>query len=82
MYLYGGVPDNLTHFVFVPSISKCEYLNFKTAFIRKLMSKLISASFKMFSWKKWKSKSLTNSRDFYPDPPNGGKLKSSVFWMN
>ena len=30
----------------------------------------------------WKSKSLTNSRDFYPDPPNKENLKSSVFWMN
>ena len=36
----------------------------------------------MFWWKKWKSKSLTNSQDFYPDPPNHEKLKSSVFWMN
>ena len=26
---------------------------------------------------KWKSKSLTHSRDFYPDPPNNEKLKFS-----
>ena len=49
---------------------------------RTLKTKLISASFKMFSGEKLKSKSLTNSRDFYPDPPNDEKLKSSVFWMN
>ena len=35
----------------------------------------------MFGTKNWKPKSLTNSRDFYPDPPNE-ELKSSVFWMN
>ena len=49
---------------------------------RTLKKKMISASFKMFLVKKWKSKSLTNSRDFYPDPPNNEKYKSSVFWMN
>ena len=43
---------------------------------------LISASFKMFWGGKWKWKSPTNSRDFYPDPPNNEKFKSSVFWMN
>jgi len=32
----------------------------------------------MFGTKKWKLKSLTNSRDFYPDPPINEKLKSSV----
>ena len=31
---------------------------------------LARTSFKMFFGEKWKSKSLTNSRDFYPDPPN------------
>ena len=28
----------------------------------------------MFGGDKWKSKSLTNSWDFYPDPPNNEKL--------
>ena len=50
--------------------------------VRTLKNKLISASFKMFRTSIWKFKSLTNSRDFYPDPPNDEKLKSSVFWMN
>ena len=48
----------------------------------KLAAGYLAASFKMFWWTKWKSKSLTNSRDFYPNPPNKEKLKSSVFWMN
>ena len=40
-----------------------------TKFGINLKKKFISASFKMFLGEKWKSKSLTNSRDFYPDPP-------------
>ena len=43
---------------------------------------LISTSFEMFWTRKAKSKSLTNSQDFCPDPPDNEKLKSSVFWMN
>ena len=35
---------------------------------RTLKKKLISASFKMFLTRNLKSKSLTNCRDFYPDP--------------
>ena len=37
---------------------------------RTLNTKLISASFKTFGTKKWKSKSLSNSWDIYPDPLN------------
>ena len=40
-----------------------------TTFGENLKEKFISASFKMFVTKKWKSKSLSNSRDVYPDPP-------------
>ena len=41
--------------------------------------KFISASFQMFWWKKWKSKSVTNSRDFFPDPPNNENFKVFSF---
>ena len=37
--------------------------------ITKFGENLISASFKMFFGGKLKSKSPTNSQDFYPDPP-------------
>ena len=41
--------------------------------------KRIFASFKIFWWKKWKSKSLTNSRHFYPDPPQSWKIRVVSF---
>ena len=44
--------------------------------------KLIFASVKMFRTQKLKSKNLTDSRDFCPDPPNNEKLKYSLFRMN
>ena len=46
------------------------------------MKKLISASFKKKWARKLKSKIMTNSQNFCPDPPNNENLKSSVFWMN
>ena len=45
---------------------------------RAMDKKLISASFQMFGGEKSKSKSLSNSRDFYPGPSNNEKLSLSI----
>ena len=54
------------------------YMFIITKFGKNFEEKIDICFFLKFWKKKWKLKSLTNSRDFHPDP----KLKSSVFWMN
>ena len=58
----------------------CDICDSKLKNLKGLRNIFISASFKMFGGEV-EVKSLTNSRDLYPDPPNNEQIKSSVFWM-